>query len=156
MDHHGHPPWHSSGRDIKREVAESYKQSGGDEGLHDVVANVPSQSDLHDNPRVADIVAVSAVVVVEVHAVVKLVQSYIRIYLEINFIHLISFIGNNHLGHGPVEPPHVYLVVGIAEGLELDFAGLPVPGKLVEVHGTGNVEVYPGAVPHSAVIVEPV
>ena len=63
--------------------------------------------------------------------------------------------GTNHLGHGPVEPPHVYLVVGVAEGLELDFADLSVPGKLVEVHGAGHVEVDPGAVPHGAVIVEP-
>ena len=63
--------------------------------------------------------------------------------------------GTNHLGHGPVEPPHVYLVVGVAERLELDSAGLSVPGKFMEVHGTGHVEVDPGAVPHRAVVVEP-
>ena len=86
MTYHGYPAWHSSGGDIEGHVAQHYKQGGGHEGLHDVVSDVPLQADLHDYPRVADIVDVSAVVVVEVHAVVKLVQSYIRIYLQIYFI----------------------------------------------------------------------
>ena len=59
-----------------------------------------------------------------------------------------------HLRHGPVEPPHADLVVGVAEGLELDLAYLLVPGELVEVHATGHVEVDPGAVPDGAVIIK--
>ena len=82
MSYHGNPPRHGSGRDIEGEIAQRDEESGGDEGLHDVVADVPLQADLHDDARVADIVGIGAVVVVEVHAVVKLVQSYIRIYLD--------------------------------------------------------------------------
>ena len=86
MTHHGYPAGHSSGGDVEGQVAQYHKEGGGNEGLHDVVANVPPQGHIHDYPRVADVVDISAVVVVEVHGVVKLVQSYIRIYLEINLL----------------------------------------------------------------------
>ena len=92
MTHHGYPAWHSSGGDIEGHVAQHDKESGGHEGLHDVVANVPPQTDLHDYPRVADVVDIGAVVVVEVNGVVELVQSYIRIYLEILVFYLITTI----------------------------------------------------------------
>ena len=59
-----------------------------------------------------------------------------------------------YLRHGHVEPPHADLVVGVAERLKLYLADLLVPGKLMEVHAAGHVKVYPGAVPHSAVIVQ--
>ena len=85
MTHHGYPAGDSSGGDIEGHVAQHDEEGGGDEGLHDVVANVPPEADLHDYTRVADVVGISAVVVVEVHGVVKLVQSYIRIYLEISY-----------------------------------------------------------------------
>ena len=72
------------GRDVEGEVAQDHKESGGDEGLHDVVANVPGQGDLHDDAGVADVVDVRAVVIVKIYTVVELVQSDVRVHLENN------------------------------------------------------------------------
>ena len=81
---HGHSARHCPWGDVEGEVTQDHEESGGDEGLHDVVANVPGQGDLHDDPGVADVIDVRAVVIVKIYTVVELVQSDVRVHLDNN------------------------------------------------------------------------
>ena len=48
-----------------------------------MISNIPLECYLHDEARVADVIAVSAVVVMEIYFVLELIKMNIRINLEL-------------------------------------------------------------------------
>ena len=47
-----------------------------------MISNIPLECNLHDESRVADVIAVSAVVVMEIYFVPELIKMNVRINLE--------------------------------------------------------------------------
>ena len=47
-----------------------------------MISNIPLECDLHDESRVANVIAVSAVVVMEIYFVSELIKMNVRINLE--------------------------------------------------------------------------
>ena len=47
-----------------------------------MISNIPLECNLHDESRVADVIAVSAIVVMEIYLVPELIKMNVRINLE--------------------------------------------------------------------------
>ena len=79
---HGNSARHCIWRNIERQVSKNNKECGGYEGLEDVVAQVPLQSDLHDDARIVDIILISDVAVMKVNHVSELIKMNAWIHLK--------------------------------------------------------------------------
>lgn len=118
-----------------------------------MISNTSLECYLHDKARVTDVIAVGAVVVMKIYFVLKLVKMNVRINLR--FIKVIQFREESELNLRQcfIHPFHSQLFLGIAKRFKFHLAYLLIPGKLMEVHGTGNIKVHPVAVSYCAVII---
>ena len=87
-----------------------------------MVADEPRQVQLHDDPRVGEVVVVGGVGVLEGHAEVELRQCDVGVD-----------------GAAALEPGEAELFRGVAKALVLDLAALLVHREEVKIHRTGHV-----------------
>ena len=66
---------HLRERHVGVKIAEEYKQGGGDDGLQEVLVEVPLQGDPGGDAGVGDVILSSVVLTNKLHLMIKLIQS---------------------------------------------------------------------------------